>query len=150
MSGKGGPLGLWECDGPIDTHVTILQLGRARQLWGGGHCGTDPSLKLGKIFLRATPRGCNSLQLPPPEPFAPRDPPSWAQTSPWGKNHPVGCGFSVQTPYLSEGDSIALVWGSSASPPGLLVPLLLMGPRMGPKLGARGADQGGREVWESR
>lgn len=97
VGGKGGPLGLWLCDGPTDTHVTPLWEG-AEQLQGGDHCGTGPSLKLGRIFLHAALRGCSSLKVPPPEPFSPWVPPSWAQITSTGKTTLWGLGFPVLAP----------------------------------------------------
>lgn len=97
VGGKGGPLGLWLYDGPTDTHVTPLWEG-AEQLQGGDHCGTGPSLKLGRIFLHATLRGCSSLKVPPPEPFSPWVPPSWAQITSTGKTTLWGLGFPVLAP----------------------------------------------------
>ena len=153
--GREVPWGCGRCDGPRDMHLTTLWEG-AGQLQGGGSLQDRPLYETGKNF---SPCHTQRLQFPQirPEPFSPLDPPSRAQITSGGKTTLWGLGFPVLAPHLPECDSIAPALGSPASPPGLFSPLLLLiGPRVGPQQTpqnpkrAEGADQGGREVLESR
>lgn len=153
--GREVPWGCGRCDGPRDMHLTTLWEG-AGQLQGGGSLQDRPLYETGKNF---SPCHTQRLQFPQirPEPFSPLDRPSRAQITSGGKTTLWGLGFPVLAPHLPECDSIAPALGSPASPPGLFSPLLLLiGPRVGPQQTpqnpkrAEGADQGGREVLESR
>lgn len=153
--GREVPWGCGRCDGPRDMHITTLWEGVWHLRGGGGSLQDRPLCETGKNFSPSTPRGCSVLKFPPELSF-PLDPPSWAQITSGGKTTLRGLGFPVLSPHLPEYDSIALALGSLASPPGLFSPLLLIGPSVGPQQipqnlkRAEGADQGGREVLESR